>query len=276
MKALRRFLIVGLKELDAGKTTIARALLLCLRERDITACGFKPKAANTLWYDYDVVHEALSQGRLYGKDSKLLREASGTNLPEELISPIHRLWATSPHHLKQDLTTLPHFIVDRITLWKKKPKETVVVNDALPFKHGMERLVAKLCKPETEMVHVRTLRELNEIVDMRYDEAIKLAHRRIAAEHDALVYESYADVALPWRGIKELDLVLAVHPGYILAYDPDKYLSALDLSTNLLQERRTQNVVNLLKPIKTVRVPPYKSGEIIKGIKRKMHLFLDA
>lgn len=48
VKASRRFLIVGLKELDAGKTTIAQALLLCLKERKIKACGFKPKASNTI------------------------------------------------------------------------------------------------------------------------------------------------------------------------------------------------------------------------------------
>ncbi|MCP8304810.1 MAG: hypothetical protein H3Z50_05010 [archaeon] len=275
MKALRRFLIVGLKELDAGKTTIARALLLCLRERGVKACGFKPKAGNTLWYDYDIVYEALSHGRLYGKDSKLLREASSTDLPEELISPIHRLWTLPPHYLKQDLTALPYFIVDRVTLWGEKPKEMVVVNDTLPFRHGKEMLVAKLYKPETEVIHVRTLRELNDIVEMYYDEAIELAHRRIAAEHDALIYESYADIALPWRGIKDLDMVLVVHPGYIQAYDPDRYLLALDLSTNLLWEERTEKVVNLMKPIKTVRVPPYKSGDIVKEIKKKLNSFLE-
>ena len=273
---MHRFLIVGLKELDAGKTTVARALLLSLRERGTTACGFKPKASNTLWYDYDIVHEALSQGRLYGKDSKLLREASGTNLLEELINPIHRLWATPPHNLKRYLTTLPYFIADRLTLWSEEPKEMVVVNDTLPFRHGRKRLVAKLYKPETEVLHVRTMRELNQIVDTYYDEAIKLAHRRIAAEHDTLVYESYADIALPWRDIRELDMVLAVHPGYIQAYDPDKYLSALDLSTNLLREERTENVVNLLKPIKTIKVPPCKSGEITKRVKGKLRLFLEA
>lgn len=186
------FLIVGLREMDAGKTTIARALLLCLRERGIAACGFKPKASNTLWYDYDIVYEGLRQGRLYGKDSKLLREASGTKLPEELISPIHRLWATPPHYMKRDLTTLPCFIVDRVTLWSEKPKETVVVNDALPFRHGRERLVAKLHKLETEVLHVKTVRELNKIVNTYYEEAIELAHRRILSEHDALVYESSA------------------------------------------------------------------------------------
>lgn len=260
--------------MDSGKTTIARTLLLCLREKGITACGFKPKAGNTLWYDYGIVHGALSQGRLYGKDSKLLKVASDTDFPEELISPVHRLWAIPPHHLKQDLTKLPYFIVDRITSWGEKPNETVVVNDALPFKYGRERLVAKLYKPETKVVHVSTLRQLNEIVDLYYDEAIEVAHRKIATEHDALVYESYADIALPWRGIRDLDLIIAVHPGYIQTYNPDKYLSALDLSTNLLREQRTENVVSLLKPIKTTMVPPYTSAEIIKKIKRKLHTFL--
>lgn len=274
MKTLRRFLIVGLRELDAGKTTIAQALLLYLRERGVKACGFKPMAGNTLWYDYDVVHEALSQGRLYGKDAKLLREASGTDLPEELINPIHRLWAIPPHHLKRDFVKLPYFIVDRVTLWGDKPKETVVVNDTLPFKYGRARMVGKLYKSETEVLHVKTPRELNEVVDRHYNNAIEYAHRIIVAEHDALVYESYTDVALPWKGIRDLDLVMAVHPGYIQAYDPDRYLLALDLSANLMQEERTKKVVKLLKPIKTVMVPPYRSGEIIKGIKRKLHLFL--
>lgn len=161
MKTLREFLIVGLKGVDAGKTTVALALLSCLQEMGMMACGFKPKAGNTLWYDYDVVYEALRQGRLYGKNSKLLQEVSSIDLPEELISPIHRLWTTPPHYLKHDLTTLSYFIFDRITFWGEKPKEMVVVNDTLPFRHGSERLLAKLYKQETKVVHVRTLRELN-------------------------------------------------------------------------------------------------------------------
>lgn len=276
VKKLMRFLIVGLKELEAGKTTIARALLLYLRKKGVTACGFKPKAGNTLWYDYDVVYEALSQGRLYGKDSKLLRQASETDLPEELITPIHRLWATPPHYLRQNLATLPHFIVDRVTLLNQKPKEIVVVNDALPFKHGRESLVAKLHKPENEVVHIRTVKELNEIVNRYYDKSIELAHNKIATEYNALVYESYADAALPWKDIRELDLVLAVHPGYIQAYDPEKYLTALKLSAKLHREQKTGDIVDLLKPINTLKVPPCKDGQIMKKLRRKLHLLTEA
>lgn len=269
MKSLQRFLVVGLKESNAGKTTVARALLICLREKGVKACGFKPKAGNNIWYDYDVIYEALSHGRLYGKDSKLLKEASDGDLLEELVNPIHRLWAIPPHNLKRNVG-LPFFIVDRVTLWRQKPKEIVVVNNSLPFSYGAERLVAKLYSLDRKIIHIRTSEELNKMVDMFYDKAIELAHDKIAATHDALVYESYADVALPWKGIVDLNLVLAVHPGYVQVYDPDKYLSALNLSSNLWQEKGTQKVVSVLKPIKTVRIPPYRSEEIIDGVKRKL------
>jgi predicted P-loop ATPase/GTPase len=274
MNGPQRYLVVGLKELNAGKTTIARALLRCLRDRGMRACGFKPKAGNTLWYDYDVVHEALRQGRLYGKDAKRLKEASSTALPEELVNPIHRLWATPPHHLTPDLASLPYFIVDRVTFWGEQPSELVVVNDALPFKHGREGLVANLYKPGTEVEHVTTCRTMNMIVDRSYEEAIERAHRRIAEEHDAVIYESYADIALPWRGITDLDVVLAVHPGYIHAYDPDRYLSALHLYSRMLREKRTENVVDMLKPIKTVRVPPYRSEVVVPTVMKKLRQLL--
>jgi len=274
MKSLQRFLIVGLRESNAGKTTVARSLIIYLREKGVKACGFKPKAGNNIWYNYNIVYEALNHGRLYGEGSKLLKEASGGDLPEELINPIHRLWAIPPHNLKQNVH-LPFFIVDRVTLWSRKVKEIVVVNDSLPFRYGREKLVAKLYKPNRKIIHIKTLKELNKIVDMFYDKAVELAHRKIAEGHDALVYESYADIALPWKGITDLDLVLAVHPGYIQAYDPDKYLSALNLSSSLLQEEKTQKVISVLKPVKTVKIPPYTSKEIIDGVKRKLRLILE-
>lgn len=276
IEGLRRVLIVGLRELDAGKTTVAQALLFLLRDKGVMACGFKPKAGNTLWYDYDVVYEALSRGRLYGKDSMLLRNASSGGLCEELVNPIHKLWATPPPRLKPDLIALPYFIVDRISLWAETPREIVVVNDALPFRYGKEGLVAKLFKPGVEVLRIETVQQFNEVVNTYYNRAIELAHRKISALCDALVYESYADVALPWEGVRNLDVVLAVCPGYVFAYDPDKYLSALKLSTGLLKEEKSVNVVNLLKPLKTLELSPYRTDEIVEKVKRKLCSFLEA
>lgn len=275
MKPVCNLLVVGLKEWEAGKTTVAQALLLGLQDRGVNAAGFKPKAGNTLWYDYNVVYESLKQGRLYGKDSKRLKEASYTDLPEELITPIHRLWATPPHHLKQNLATLPYFIVDRVTLWQEKNLEMAVVNDTLPFSYGRESLVDNLYKADTEVRHVSNVKELNEVIKGYYPRAVELAYNRISSQHEAVVCESYADIALPWKGLKNLDLVLAVQPGYVQAYSPEKYLSAVNLSAKRRREQRTREVLGLLKSIETVKVPPYHSQQVLDKLKKKMSQFLE-
>lgn len=39
----------------------------------------------------EIVYDSLSQGRLYGKDIKALKDSSKTSLPEGIINPIHGL-----------------------------------------------------------------------------------------------------------------------------------------------------------------------------------------
>jgi len=263
-----RILIVGLKEWGAGKTTLARALLLRLREKGINACGFKPRAGNNAWYDYDVVYESLSQGRLYGKDAQLLKEASGKNLTEETISPVHRLWTETPRFMS--LSQLPHFIVDRVTLWKENPESIVVQNATLLYEHEYEQLLEKLLSKATKTYRVTHLQSLNKIVGENYDKAAELAYRRIIGMHDTLIIEGYSDIALPWRGLKEFDLVLGVEPGYITAYDAEKYLTAVELSAQIRSEVRTGEVSKLLKSVKKIKVPPLTSDGLIQKMKEKV------
>lgn len=103
-------------------------------------------ACNSIWYDYDVVYEALSEGRLYEKDSKLLKKASGTDLSEEVISPVHRLWAVPPQSVKTKLSEVPQFITDRVTLCDGEERDVAVLNDAWSLKHAGEKLLENLCR----------------------------------------------------------------------------------------------------------------------------------
>ena len=73
-------LIAGLCE-DAGKTSIACAVLSFLQRRGIAACGFKPRAGTSFWYAYELVQETLEQGRLYGYDAAMLHRYSSPSLP---------------------------------------------------------------------------------------------------------------------------------------------------------------------------------------------------
>ncbi len=286
-----KVLIVGLKEKDAGKTSLALALLAYLREKEFNACGFKPRAGNSVWYDYDVVHEALSQGRLYGKDAKVLKTASdydseagagawagvaNADLIEEFINPIHRLWAEPA--LIAPISQIPYFILDRVTLWfEEGVRNLVVVNEALPAEHRCDdKLFGKLCARASSIYHVSDLNTLNKLTEDYYDLAVELAYKKMVEQQDCVVIESYGDISLPWKGINDLDVVFGVKPGQIAVYEPKKYLAAVQLSASTYsqEELATSKIVELIKPIKEVRVPPFRSEEIVQGLKEKIPLLL--
>ena len=181
-----KILIIGLKEKDAGKTSLALALLAYLKEEGLNACGFKPRAGNSVWYDYDVVHEALSQGRLYGKDAKLLKAAStsrsvagAANLVEEFINPIHRLWAEPP--LNDSITQIPYFVLDRITRWfKEGVRNLVVKNEALPVEYKCnDALFGDLRAKASSIYYVRDLNRLNKLTEAYYDLAVDIRRKNL-------------------------------------------------------------------------------------------------
>lgn len=278
---------MGLKEKDAGKTSLALALLAYLKEKGFNACGFKPRAGNSVWYDYDVVHEALSQGRLYGKDAKLLKTASAygsvagagvanANLIEEFINPIHRLWAGPS--LTDPISQIPYFILDRITLWfKEGVRNLVVVNEALPVEYKCDdKLLRKLHARASSIYHVRDLNTLNKLTADYYDLAVELAYKKMVEQHDYVVIESYSDIALPWKGINDLDVVFGVKPGQISVFEPKKYLTAVQLSASTYsqEEFATSKIVELIKPIKEARVPPFRSEEMVHRLKEKIPFLL--
>ncbi len=264
---ITRIMVVGLKEVDAGKTTVSRAALSLMRERGLNACGFKPKAGNNIWYDFDVVDEALSQGRLFGKDSKLLCRASGTDLPEEAISPFHRLLGVPPEHRTNGIPESLYFIADRVTAWEDDQEQTLVLNRMFDLDMETNSLLSKVKRNSDTRIEVGSSEKLNEVFINRYLRAIESAHELVYAESDAMVYESYADVALPWSGIDNLDMVLGVEPGFILEYDPEKYLQAARMYSNFLNEGTTRRIIKLLKPRRKATFPPSTTDRNVETAK---------
>jgi len=276
-----KVLVAGLKEQDAGKTTLALALLAYLREQGFNACGFKPRAGNSVWYDYDVVHKALSQGRLYGKDAARLKAASESgsasgSVMEEFINPIHRLWA-EPSRV-DPISQIPYFIVDRITLWFEEGVQNLVIeNEALPAEYKCNDAIFRILRAKASRVyHARDLNTLNKLTGDYYDLAVELAYKKMIEQYDYVVIESYSDIALPWKGLNDLDAVIGIRPGLISVFDPKKYLTAVQLaaSTYSQEELATSKIIELLKPIKEVKVTPFRAEEIMQGLKEKIHLLL--
>jgi predicted P-loop ATPase/GTPase len=271
-------LVVGLKGVDSGKTTLSRALLSHLRSEGLDVCGFKPMAGNNIWYDYDVVSMALSQGRLFGRDAGLLKEESTGDVPEELINPVHRLW--SEPSLIDAATGVPTFIIDRITFWPEGEdgdeegygdERSVLVENANVHLNGEKKLLRKLYPKAADVYRVEDANDLNDLVKDHYGRAIGSAYRKIAREHDALVIEGYSDAALPAGDVCDLDLVVGVEPWQISVYDPDRYLDAVRLSTpTYSREISTSRVMELLSPKRVIEYQPSQPDERVDRLKEMM------
>lgn len=250
-----RILSVGLREIDAGKTTISLAIMNYLAEKGEKICGFKPRAGNNLWYDWKVVREALSKGNLYGHDAKLLACSSTPEPDINQVSPAHRLWIplsseASIHH------ELPHFLLDRITT---KEGTTIVVNKKVKFpikKRYYNKLIS-----ENNVRFVSSREDLKEVTKL-YNQADSYAHSLLSEKWDSIVYESYSNIGLPWLGISELDYVFAVEPFRVLIYPGERYLRAYEVLSSFPEEEETHKITKNLDPIKEIEIPPFSKNVV--------------
>lgn len=251
--------IVGLRERSAGKTTLARALISYLRENGISVCGFKPRAANNVWYDFDVVWEGLSNGRLYGIDAKLLREESRTDFPEEVINPVHRLW-------DEPYAGTLSFIVERISFGDER-RNVILLNSNLAAEY--DEMIERLRSRAWMVIDIREIDELNRAVQKYHPRAIEDAYGKLSMKYEFLVVEGYSNVASPYDGISA-DLVLAIGPKIIEAYDGRKFTQAIEFCRGIRTEPTTDQVRELIKPIAKVEIHPMRSSEVIKGLREKL------
>ncbi len=262
-------LVVGTRDLDSGKTTVARALLRLYGRVARGCCGFKPKAGNNLWYDYDVVSKALSQGRLFGKDAQLLKESSCTPLVEEQINPIHRLHPI-PRPPGTASTASGLFIVDRVSTWKDRHHQLAVVNKNSEIPREMTPQIDLFLSRCDDVRYVRNVEELNQIASTKYEEALASAYRYVRGMCDTIIYESFSNVAVPWMGMDTPDAVLAVGPGRILLFDPDRYFEAVRMLSGMLRETSTEKILELLTPLKKIEVPPLSKEIRIQELERRL------
>ncbi|WP_049971084.1 ATPase [Haladaptatus cibarius] len=240
-------LVAGSDRVDAGKTTFTVGLL-----SHLDAVGFKPRAGNDFWFDHDDAMTAISEGRLYGKDSTRLAEASaGDHAPED-VNPVHRLWWPAPGKGKGLLgQTHREFLVDRVG-------KSFVVNGTTELPTTVQENL-----PLSDAVTIESVPELNDQTERRYLPHFRALAERIEKE-DRAVVESYSDIARPIQGI-EFETVAVVEPRRLRVYDGRRYAKACEVADSSARdgslEKRVENVVNLLEPTETHTLEPLTKAE---------------
>lgn len=241
-----RLLVVGVERVDAGKTTFGVGLVNYL-----DATGFKPRAGNDYWFDYDDYRAAVDDGRLYGKDAKRLVKASGVDDRPESINPVHRLWRPAP---EGDTFLGPAnrtFVLDRAG-------DRFVVNAAAGLPES-----ARANLPIDDALTVESLDELNRVTREVYLPLLDELADEIKRT-DRAVVESYGDVARPLRDFA-VDRVAAVEPGRARIYDGYRFNTACQVTSGSpgegSLEERVGEVTDLIDPLETVELPPLTNDE---------------
>lgn len=289
-----KILIVSLAMSDAGKTTTARSAIRVLRARGLQVCPFKPAGEYWLYKDWSDVAHSLGEGRLYGRDSWLLRRESGVALAEEVISPAFRLVAPARHDQQgQYCPTL----AARCTVGSDPPEHVIALDSARIAALGLTQDFAKLAGARDAVVReFSTLDELNRLVREYLPASIAQAHRRIASAYDCIVYESAGFSAMPWLRLSDFDHVVAVNHGYLQLYDGPQYREhfasthEIAVDTNWARDHepreqavwrnfslvRTAQVVARLQPLAEVPVPPLVDQALNAGFDQAVSRLLDA
>ena len=250
-----KLLVAGDARVDAGKTTFAAGLLAALDG----AVGFKPRAGNDYWYDHDDATAALSDGRLYGKDVATLAAAGDTDLQEEQLNPVHRLWRPTPDRTGMLGEAGRTFLVDRVMT----PEGPSFVVNGVAEREGLLPDPVAASLPLDDAPRVEHVDRFNTIMSERYLPAFDRVTDRIAATTPAVV-ESYADIALPVEGIN-FDAVAVVAPTRVQLYAGSRYLKADEVASGSSREgqleERVNRVIEMIEPVSTHTLQPLSSDE---------------
>lgn len=250
-----KLLVAGDARVDAGKTTVAAGLVSAIDG----AVGFKPRAGNDYWYDHDDAAAALDAGRLYGKDVATLATTADTELTEEQLNPVHRLWRPTPDRTGMLGEAGRTFLVDRVTT----PDGASFVVNAAAERAGLLPESVSASLPLDSATRVDSVAGFNDVMAEWYLPAFDRVADRIADTSPAIV-ESYADIALPVDGI-DFDAVAVVGPTRVRLYEGARYTKAQSVASGSASEgqleERVDRVVDMIEPVATHTLQPLGGDE---------------
>ncbi len=259
-------LCTGLREKESGKSTLTLSLIDYFQELGKGVCGFKPKSGNNIWYHWKRVKESLEKGTLYGRDAEEYYKRCSGQIPITTINPVHRLWM--PSFDASYLDGIPTFILDRITI---KEKQTIALNTNVDY--PIDRRYFNKLLNRSEVIKIRKRADLESLTSL-YERADEWAMKTLSNEVETVLCESYTNVGLPWNTISDLDYVFVTEPFKIEIYSGERYLKASRVVSSLIIELKTEEIIEPIEPIETIRIPPF-SEDIVTRLRNYLKPYLD-
>lgn len=241
------YLVAGNHRVDAGKTTFTIGLV-----NRLDTIGFKPRGGNDYWFDHHHYQQAISEGRLFGKDAERLAAVSSGELTPESINPVHRLWRPAPDGDGFIGRSDRRFLLDRVG-------DEFILNAEADIPSSAQDAL-----PLADAPRISTIEDLNSHIQARHLPQLTALADRIE-NTDQAVIESYGNVARPIRDVS-IQRVAVVAPEQVHIFDGDRYLTACDVAgTSPIDgelEERVADVIELLDPISSCRLPPLTTDQL--------------
>jgi len=234
-----RILVVGLRPVDSGKTTLASSLVSALRRQGVDAVGFKPIGSTEVWLHPEALRWSGEHGIVVTPDALRLSSSSDNVEPLDVIEPVAALhappdpsrwsWSPSAYEAAQADPNRTAALF-RVTACQASQRASIhalvgeVLERASPSIAGPLRdLAAKLSPPPLNV----GWSSVESLLGPRALEAADTCLHALSSRHEAVVVESFSDVAAPTPASLAVDAVIAVAPGVAAVVEGRRYARAV-------------------------------------------------
>lgn len=267
---MTRILIVGANSFDSGKTSLAADLATYLQDAGQSVEYFKPISGHNYWYNYEHTKQCLRMGKLVSKDATFMRDLLGVKTESTLINPIHSLFV--PARVEKPLQNIKGTLglggSSAVLVMQRFSRPingnidtTILIAESLIEEDqviiGLDE-VGKLTH-SSSIMSANTLGIFQEYEKLHFDEIVSDSFAEIERRSDITIIESFNDSTWPWEELDSVEQVLAVNPGHVFSYDPERFKKACILSKRRslpIREVTFSRISDLLKPRFKIEIRP--------------------
>jgi len=277
-----KVLIAGLLRRSSGKTTLALALAKYLRELGYVVGVFKPLSVHNWYYQYDTSVENVKERLLFSEDIMKLARAVRTKLPYDVLNPVHGvIFPPNPLLLRYKLVARYYLYLEdrlmamplvRFTLCSDVKTNVYAVNREVLNRDHLyydPDYISSVLESANIVLDVYTTEQMYKVMEIYAPASILSCYSHLKRSSDVTIIESFSNVAAPSVHVLDVDLVLIIGPGVVMTYDGRSYSKAILLYSSLrsVVDISTQDIVNLVSPLKVFSVSPLLKDDLLNSLR---------
>jgi len=176
-------LVVGFRLVDAGKTTLCKALIHGFKKAGVTLVPFKPHSGISYWSQFDTFQRSLTMSALVSNDIIELEAAAESRIPLEVLNPVNRLSGpVLDRGIPEEKLVFQEFIAERFTYHDGLAHKSIYYlngNVNLTRLRDMQTFYLRIRRCAEKTCFIRRFEDLVEAYRKNFDKATSSCFERI-------------------------------------------------------------------------------------------------